>query len=690
MALGDYILGLAIVAGIWGGAIALAWIVVERRLPRLGGAPRILAGALVATAALVAAELLPAVFGVLSRWTALGVALALPLAAWRLVPRTPGAAHDDTPAPAAESGLVSTAFAAIALAAVAVATTAKLWTATREASEDVDTLAFHLPSVGRWLETGSIWQVDQFTPLLPNGNYPHNGDLVFTSVVAAFESDAFVRAVNVPFLALAALSVYAIARELGAPRATAALGAAVFAALPVVFYATFDGAKTDLVMLACFGAGALFLLRHGRQGRQSDLVLAGLGIGLAFGTKWYGVPAAAVMVAAWAASALLRGRGLRAVLAGAAALTGLIAAAGGIWLVRNAVESGSPLFPVGLPPIWDTPRDLIRECAGFRIADYLGDGRVWADYVYPAYRDNYALAGAVLAVGWVAAAALAVADRVRGRGSVATPAVLTLAGAVAALVAVYTITPYTALGAEGEPTLIGANTRWLTPALLLCAALSAWALGRGRRVRLPAECIVLVAVVAGVERGADVPARTMAAAAAALALAGVLGYGILVLRGRLTGGSRLPAVAAALALVALLTVAYARQREYYGDRFTRQGDPVLSYLGQRAKSGHRVAIAGVPSVDGLNPVWPAFGPRLRNHVEFVGRFVDGHVREYDDRRAWTRAIRAGRFDLLVVGRGGYAPGCKLPGSETDDDAWARAAGFKRLAATERLTLYAVR
>ena len=689
MGLGDYILGLALMAGIWGAAIGVAALVVARLLPGLSGAPRLLAGAIVAVAALVASALLPAIVGVLSIWTALGASAAGLVAAWFLIPRRPGSADDDTPPATADSGPVSWTLATLAVAFVAVWTLAKAWAATREASQDVDTLTFHLPVVGRWLETGSIWQVDQFTPLLPNGNYPHNGDLIFLTVVGAFDSDAFVRVVNVPFLALAGVAAYALARELAAPRATAVLCGAVFAALPVMNLATFDGAKTDPIMLACFGAGAVFLVRHGRRGRRSDLVFAGLGIGLAFGTKWYGVPAGAVMVVVWAGAALLRRAGTRAVVSGAATLCGLIAAAGGIWLVRNAVESGSPLFPVALPPLFDTPRDFVRECAGFSIADYFGDGQVWADYILPAYRDNYGLAGALLVAGWAGAGALALVARARRRPRPETASVLTLAAAVLILAAVYTITPYTALGTEGEPILVGANTRWLTPALLLCAALLAVLLGRLGRARLPLEAVAVIAVVLGLDRGADLTLRTVFAAAVVLGFAAAAAYGTLLLRARVGGGRLVPVVASALALLAVLAVAYDRQSDYHADRFAREGDPVLTYLSREATSGYRVAIAGVPS-PGQSPVWPAFGPRLGNHVDFLGPMIDGQQYEYADRAAWTRALREGRFDLLVVGRGGYARECPLPGRETDDDAWARAAGFERIAATERLTLYRVR
>src|SRR3954451_22748045 len=401
--------------GTWGSSLGVAWIAVARLTPRLAGAPRAFAVSTVGLAALVAAYLVPGALGVLSRWSALAAAVVLLALLWRALPRRSGAPLDDVPAAVSESGPLSWALAGLAVAAVGCFTVAKLWAATRETSADVDTLTFHLPDIGAWLQSGSIWQVDQYTPLLANGNYPHNGDLVVASVLAPFEFDSFVRVVNAPFVLVAGLAVYAIARELAAPRATAVLAGALFAALPVVSYAAYDGAKTDAIMWAAFGAGTLFLLRNLRRGQTSDLVLAGLGLGLAFGVKWYGVPAAAIMVAVWAGRAAVERRGIRAVTRGAALLTGLVAAAGGIWLVRNALGSGSPLFPVAVPPFWDTPRDFIRECAGYSIADYLFDGRKWTDYFYPAYRDNYGLPGAVVAVSWAASALICVFALVRRR-----------------------------------------------------------------------------------------------------------------------------------------------------------------------------------------------------------------------------------------------------------------------------------
>jgi hypothetical protein len=94
-------------------------------------------------------------------------------------------------------------------------------------------------------------------------------------------------------------------------------------------------------------------------------------------------------------------------------------------------------------------------------------------------------------------------------------------------------------------------------------------------------------------------------------------------------------------------------------------------------------------VVGRSPVWPAFGPRMGNHVDYLGPTVRHGLREYPTRRRWAAALRRGRYDLLIVGRGGYSRACPLPGQFSDDDRWARAEGLTRIAGDSRLTLYRV-
>ncbi|MEA2405290.1 MAG: hypothetical protein QOE08_1937, partial [Thermoleophilaceae bacterium] len=240
-----------------------------------------------------------------------------------------------------------------------------------------------------------------------------------------------------------------------------------------------------------------------------------------------------------------------------------------------------------------------------------------------------------------------------------------------------------AFGAKGHPALAGANARYLAPALLVCAPLAAWAAGRARRLRLVLELVAVVAVVDGIRREFTVPLHVVAAVAGLLLLVAAL-YAI----ARRVGGRRAVAAFAVAVSVGLLAVGYQRQHEFNDGRY-KGGEAVTAWIARHAPAGHRIGLAGNWSVRGRSPVWPAFGPRLGNVVTYVGPTVRHQLREYARRDAWATAIRRGRYDLLVVGRGGYARSCPLPGQLSDDDAWARAEGFRPLVRTARLTLYAV-
>ena len=128
----------------------------------------------------------------------------------------------------------------------------------------VDPLTFHLPNIGRWIQTGSLWQIDQFVPLLAHGNYPNNGDVVMLSTVLPWHNDFLVRAPICFFLVVTAVAIFAIARELRAPAAASVLAAAAVVSLPIVGLATIPRALPDSLLWATYACGTLFLLRHAR------------------------------------------------------------------------------------------------------------------------------------------------------------------------------------------------------------------------------------------------------------------------------------------------------------------------------------------------------------------------------------------------------------------------------------------
>ena len=689
MPLSDYLVGLVFWAGTIGLALWAAWVVLSRRLPRLTGPARLAAGGILGMAAVTVVHLVPGILGVLSRGSVLAAAAVLALAAGRL--RRRPAPEPETVTAETPSGAVSTALAAIAAGVLGLAYLTQAWGASAQPAGAIDPLTHHLPNVAAWVRSGSFWQIDQYVPLLANGNYPHTGDVLFLSAVLPWSNDAFVRPLNLVWVALLAVCVYALCRELGAPRSSSVLFTAVLGALPVTVLASSYGAMTDLPMLAALSAGVLFLVRHFRMEDRGDLLLAGLGLGLAFGTKWYAVSTVAVLVGLWAAVWLISRRPAGQLLRNGALLGGVIAAAGGFWMLRNLVLSGNPVFPQPVSPLgltlFDAPFDPIRACTEFAIADYLGAPGILREYVLPAWWENYALGGLVLAIASGAALIAAVVVRRRAGGwPHGARTLLVGSAAVGLLAATYAVTPYTAFGLSDRPFLTGANTRYLLPALMLAASLAAAASTRLGRLRPVLELLAVAAVVDGLRRSFSEPAEQVVAVALG---AGLVGLGIYAAV-RLGPGTRrrgaLPA--AALLIVLLVALGHDRQREFNDGRYENI-EATTDWIARNAPGGHRIGLAGVWGVNTLPPVLPAYGKRLGNHVEYLGPTVDGQLREYATRSRWASAVRAGGFDLLLVGRGGYGEECPVPGSETDDDAWARAEGFKEVARSNHLTLYRV-
>ena len=79
---------------------------------------------------------------------------------------------------------------------------------------------------------------------------------------------------------------------------------------------------------------------------------------------------------------------------------------------------------------------------------------------------------------------------------------------------------------------------------------------------------------------------------------------------------------------------------------------------------------------------PLFGPRFRNEVAYVGRMDVGTLVRYSRESSFLSAVRRGRYDLLLVGT---APS---PFGPPVAPTWARATGFRQVAASDRFILFA--
>ncbi len=666
MPLTDFLIGCVLFSLMALGVLVATGLVVQRRLGHLDRLERVLAAIVVGTALLIGVHLVPLLLGVLNRATVLVACALAVLVATRVRPAAP-APPDDRGPPPPPSRPWQWALATAAPGFALVAAVADLGRWAGDEIIGVDPLTFHLPNVGRWIQTGSLWQIDQFVPLLAHGNYPNNGDVVMLSAVLPWHNDFLVRAPFVVFLLVTAFAVVAVARELRAPAAASVLAGAAVVSIPIVGVATIPRALPDSLLWATYACGVLFLLRHARSRRTSDLILAATALAVAFGTKWYGISSVGILVVVWTAARLVRGqpRALRdGLLVGSLALLGDAA-----WLARNLVESGNPVFPVKIAPfgvtIFDAPRDVLVEQVGFSILDYLGDPPILRQLAGEVF-DGLGLLAIICAA---ALAAAAIIDRRR-----LDPRIMLLGAAAIALVPVYAWLPGTALGNPGDPFLANVNTRYAVPILILLAPVAAWSVGRlPRLLAATTELALAVAVVIGAYRGYEVRGvRDPALAVVALA---VVGAGLWALW---QARRRPAALVGAAILVAIVTLAGAHRVEQRINDARYLGiDPAIDTLLRVAPRDRKIGLASDWSVGGLTPIWPSFGTRIANDVEYIGYF-DGFLRRYPTRRRFAAALAGGRYDVIVVGRGFYPP------QPTREQRWALDAGWRTIALSTRL------
>ena len=691
MSFGSYCAGVVYFAGTWLAIGAAVTAIVRVRLPQLDRLSALIAWGLLFAAGIMTAVLIPAVLGILTRATMLACAALIALAAWRLAPRRGPAADRRAevappPPPAApgEHPVVRLlAFAAGAATLLCVLLFLRYTVA--QPIQHIDMVAFHLPGVARWIQSGSIWQNDEFLPLLPTGFYPSNGSLVYVSAILPWHNTAFVRIVNVPFLALAVAGMFATARELGAPRGMSALIAAMAIDVPVIMLYAIDRAVPDVILLGTLAAGMLFLVRGLRDPNRWNLVLGGLGLGLAFGTKWYGLSLAIAVGGGWAAATAIAAGRLRAVLARGAVLIGLVVAGGGIWLLRNWIEGDDPFFPARIAPagvtIFNPPPDPYLKKFDFSLFDRIGQTHLWLHTILPALRGGIGLGGVVLALGVIGALAAALARR-RSIRAAPLPAVLMLALSALLVAAAYLVTPATAQGTKSAPFagIIVGNSRYLMPALILAAPPTAWAFSRLRRAAPALALVAFAGVLDGLAHTFDFSIGRLVGYGA---LFGIVAAAAAVLVKRLPRPRSRSAQAFAVLSAAILAFAIGQLDQA---RLNRQGykgrDAAVDWLLVHAPAGHRVAMAGGWGSGSLeSPVLSLFGPRLGNVVAYAGPIDRGMLYEYSSASSFVGALRAGRYDLLLIGRG------DPPMGQVPEQTWARLAHFVPVAASDRFVLY---
>ena len=431
--------------------------------------------------------------------------------------------------------------------------------------------------------------------------------------------------------------------------------------------------------------------------RASELVLAGVGLGVAFGTKWYGISVVAAVLACWAAASLVARRGRLVVARQGAALIGMVLAAGGVWLVRNWVTTGNPLFPVRVQlagvTIFDAPPNVLVQRYGYTIADRLGQWSVWRRFILPDWR--LALGLPAVVIGALSLGSLAAAARARTRDRLTAVRVAFL-GAAAVLVAlVYTVTPATAQGFASAPFrgLAGGNSRYLAPALVLGAPAAAWLTARLGRLRPLAELAALAAVVDGLHVTFSLSPWSLASTLGLTLLAAVaVGAALSLVRRIRTGRPGRLATLGACAAGLAAAAAYGQhfQQQFNHGRYLGR-DATIDWVVAHAPSGRRIGLAGdYPQAPGglSSAVLPLFGPRFGNRVTYVGHDLGGIMARFDDQRGFVTALRRSRVQLLELGLGTAPPAVRHTKLAVPELRWALAAGYRPVARSRAYVLFA--
>jgi hypothetical protein len=205
---------------------------------------------------------------------------------------------------------------------------------------DYDTLAYHLALPNYWLRSHSLYA--------PNSLYwsvPSNNEVFTLWLVGQFSGDFLYALTNLPTVVLLACGAMEVGRCVGLTFSYRNISALAIVTNHIVWN-QLSNCENDVAAAGVFVACLGYVLRYSTEGRQVDLVLAATAIGLLAGMKYYALGYASAVFVGTATILWFRGGFRSTAKAAVACLVGQFLF-GGYWYLRNALVSGSPLYPLG-------------------------------------------------------------------------------------------------------------------------------------------------------------------------------------------------------------------------------------------------------------------------------------------------------------------------------------------------------
>lgn len=615
--------------------VGFAWVggarVRRRWLPEAAGEVGFLASAVVALALLIwVAEAL----GTVSLFKPLPYLLGMAVVGLAL--RFAVAVPDRPPAPAAPrerpglwATVVSLVIAGIAIGHFVSGVKLRLGTG----MTGFDSTWYHGPFAAGFFQSGNTIDLHFIAPQFLAWFYPANSEVLHAVGMLAFSRDLLSPLLNLGWLLGCLLACWCIGRPFRVAPWSLGLGAI---ALSVPALADQAGeARNDIVGIFFLLAAVAIALNAAAAGGERPrrtlstgaLLLVGLSIGLAAGTKLNFLLPAAVLVLGLTALAE-RGARRRTLLASG----GMALAGGGYWYLRNLIHAGNPLpwvhhlGPIDLP----APEQALGGREAHGVLGYLTNGSVWSDWFFPGLHGGLwivwpvlglaALSGLLLAlVPWARAATSGRRAENRSMSAVfgpSTAGVLAVAGLVGLAAGLsWLVSPTSASGPEGMPRGFESGLRYLTPALILGLAL----LPTVPPLRKLAARVAFLGPKLGERPGADspdpLPRRWVAAIVATAVLLAVL-------------------------------VGYPVERHYLHDRYR---DPSFTTPGLDAAFAWADDLSGARIATTSTRQYPLFGTDLSNRVAYLG--VDrphGGFEEAPNCHEFRRLINEGGYEYVVA------------------------------------------
>jgi hypothetical protein len=238
------------------------------------------------------------------------------------------------------------------LALVAVVSCHLGWSVATTAINDFDSLAYHLPAMATWYQTGALVAPERFSHRLVSG-YPFGWELTCAMMVLPFGDDFLVALPNLAAWVMFGLATLLTALEVGAHR-SAAWGAALLLLVTPMVLQHVTTMHVDLALAAFFAAAVYFALAS-RGHALGDIGLCLVAMGLVAASKTSGLVYDGFVCLTIAALALSH-RTVNACIPASQPHEGTLLLAGaviamvvaGIWYARNWMTLGNPLGVVAV------------------------------------------------------------------------------------------------------------------------------------------------------------------------------------------------------------------------------------------------------------------------------------------------------------------------------------------------------